>query len=304
MCVAQAHALSRIAIEDLDNPLPWIGDEPRNSGLGAAGLCTCRGHGLTVANSFSGKRNQLPQRSVGPPTLDAVGTLRDVVAIDADDTLWHSQNHFDDAQEQIVDLLSPWATAEEFADRLLAIERANIPYYGFGVKSFILSSIEAGIELSAGRIDPATISAMSVVGKNLLDHPIELIDGVTETLPLLARDFRLIAVTKGDLRHQRTKFEQSGISAHFEHIEVVEDKNPDVYRRVASRLGVEAHRITMVGNSLPSDVLPALEAGLRAIHVPYDRIWSYEAHIEAPDHVESVDSFRDVVDVLTKEMMR
>jgi putative hydrolase of the HAD superfamily len=301
MCVAQPHALCRVPIKDLNDLLPRVGDEPRSGGLRTGGLCACRGHGLTVANPFSGKRNRPPQTLTGPPTLVDVGTLCDIVAIDADDTLWHSQNHFDDAQDQIVDLLSPWATAEEFADRLLTIERANIPYYGFGVKSFILSSIEAGIELSRGSIDPATISAMSVVGKELLDHPIELIEGVMETLPLLAQDFRLIAVTKGDLRHQRTKFEQSGISAHFEHIEVVEDKNPDVYRRVATRVGVETHRMTMIGNSLPSDVLPALEAGMRAIHVPYDRIWSYEAHIEAPDHVESVDSFRDVLDVLTRE---
>ncbi|MBT8208402.1 MAG: HAD family hydrolase [Acidimicrobiales bacterium] len=231
-----------------------------------------------------------------------MGTRRDVVAIDADDTLWHSQNHFDDAQDQIVELLSPWATPDEFADSLLAIERDNIPYYGFGVKSFILSSIEAGIELSAGSIDPATIAAMSSVGKALLDHPVDLIDGVVETLTVLADDYRLVAVTKGDLRHQRTKFERSGISAHFEHIEVVEDKNPAVYQRIAIQLGVEPHRMTMVGNSLPSDVLPALEAGLRAIHVPYDRIWSYEAHVDAPDHVESVDSFRDLVELLTGQM--
>jgi putative hydrolase of the HAD superfamily len=139
---------------------------------------------------------------------------------------------------------------------------------------------------------------MSSVGKALLDHPIELIDGVAEALPQLSVSHRLVVITKGDLRHQRTKFERSGISHHFEHIEIVEDKNPTVYQRVAGQLGVRPDEMTMIGNSLPSDVLPALDAGLRAIHIPYSLVWSYEAHIEAPPGVETVASLRDVLPIL------
>jgi putative hydrolase of the HAD superfamily len=204
------------------------------------------------------------------------------VGLDGDDTLWHSESHFELTTARLVDLLEPWvdsaADPRSVHDRLIATERRNLALLGYGVKAFTLSMVETAIEVSDGSIPATAIREIIGWGRELLDHPVELLDGVEDTLRLLGDDYRLVLITKGDLLHQESKIALSGLEPLFSGIEIISEKDPATYRRVLARQAVEPARFTMVGNSVRSDVIPVLELGGTAVHVPYHVTWALEHH--------------------------
>jgi putative hydrolase of the HAD superfamily len=204
----------------------------------------------------------------------------DLVALDADDTLWHNEPLYTSARERFCSLLHRYNPSGVPDERLHAVEMRNLRHFGYGVKGFLLSMIETAIELTDGRIESADISAIIGWGREMLSSPVTLLDGVREAIEELARTFPLVLLTKGDLLHQETKLASSGLGHHFTGIEIVSEKDARVYRNVMKRYGVEPNRFVMVGNSLRSDILPVIEAGGHAVYVPYDGTWIHE-HVES-----------------------
>jgi putative hydrolase of the HAD superfamily len=199
-----------------------------------------------------------------------------LVGLDADDTLWHNEPLFTSRREQFCAMLAryePNGVAEEI---LYATEMRNLRHFGYGVKGFVLSMIETAIEMTEGRLQSSDVRTIIDWGREMLAGPIRLLDGVAEAVESLARDYPVILVTKGDLLDQETKLARSGLGHLFKAIEIVSDKNVDVYRRLIERYGVAAEGFVMVGNSLRSDILPAVHAGAHAVHVPYEMSWAHE----------------------------
>lgn len=203
------------------------------------------------------------------------------IAFDADDTLWHNERFFQESQQRFAALLQDFAGSQTVDAALLAAERRNIGFYGFGVKGFTLSMLETATSLAGDALPAATVREVLSLGKAMLEHPVELLPGVMETLQSLRGDYTLLVVTKGDLFDQERKLVQSGLADFFDHVEIVSDKTTDTYRRVFDRHGHGAGRAMMIGNSLKSDVVPALEAGSWAVHVPHAVTWALE-HAEEP----------------------
>ncbi|RIY02095.1 HAD family hydrolase [Aureimonas flava] len=203
------------------------------------------------------------------------------IGFDADDTLWENETRFRLTQERFQALLAPHADAEAVSRRLLETERRNLAAYGFGVKGFTLSLIETAIEITDGRVGAGEIARILAEGRAMLDHPVELLPGARAAVERLSGRFRLILVTKGDLFDQERKLAASGLGDLFDAVEIVSDKSAAVYRRVFARHADGAERAAMIGNSLRSDVLPALEAGAWGVHVPHALTWEYE-RAEAP----------------------
>lgn len=207
------------------------------------------------------------------------------VGVDGDDTLWHSENHFELTTARLAQLLAPWVDdAGSAHDRLIETERRNLALLGYGVKAFTLSMVETAIDVSDGAIPASSIREILDWGRELLAHPVELLDGVADTLEVLAGEYDLVLVTKGDLLHQESKIARSGIDSMFGGIEIVSEKDPATYGRVLQRRSVEPADFVMVGNSVRSDVLPVLELGGRAIHVPYTVTWALEHPDPSPDN--------------------
>lgn len=211
----------------------------------------------------------------------------EVVALDGDDTLWHSEQLFVDTQEQFRRLLEPYvADAPGDLDaRLLEVERRNLPVFGYGVKGFTLALVETAVEITGGAVRGHDIQAILDLGKALMDHPVELLDGVEETVERLTGRYRLMVITKGDLLHQETKLARSGLADRFWAVEIVSEKDVSTYRRILDRHRIDPGRFLMVGNSLRSDVLPVLQVGGRAAHVPYHVTWELE-QVDPADHPE------------------
>ena len=201
-----------------------------------------------------------------------------LIGLDGDDTLWESEVHFADVHEVYRELLAPHVGDGTDVDaRLYATERRNLELFGYGAKGFTLSMIETAIELSGGAVTTAEISQILTLGKGLLSHPVELIDGVVETVPALAQaGYRLVLVTKGDLFHQEQKVAASGLADHFEQVAIVSEKDESTYRRVLAAADVAPEDFLMVGNTVRSDVLPVLAIGGRAVQVPHNYTWSHE----------------------------
>jgi putative hydrolase of the HAD superfamily len=206
------------------------------------------------------------------------GSSIEVVAFDGDDTLWHSESHFVDAHRRFCALVEPYVDDPALIDeQVVATERANLALYGYGSKAFTLSLIETAITLTEGRVTSREVSAILDLGKRLLDHPIELLDGVADVIDELAdTGRRLIVVTKGDLFHQEAKVAGSGLADRFDRVEIVSEKDVPTYRRVIAASGVEPEHFFMVGNSVRSDVLPVVELGGHAAHLPYRYTWEVE----------------------------
>ena len=204
----------------------------------------------------------------------------DLVALDADDTLWHNEPLYRTARDRFCALLGEEYAPALIDERLYATERRNLEHFGYGVKGFVLSLIETGLDLTGGRLAGTDIQRIIDWGREMLATPVELLDGVREAVEDLAGSFSLILLTKGDLFHQESKLAQSGLGPLFRGVEIVSEKDSAVYRRVMARYGVPADRFVMVGNSLRSDVLPVLEAGGHAVHVPYEITWIHE-HVPA-----------------------
>jgi len=210
----------------------------------------------------------------------------DLVALDADDTLWHNEPLFTSVRDQFCALLERYEPEGVATDCLNSVEMRNLQHFGYGVKGFVLSMIETAIEMTGGRVESRDLSRIIDWGREMLASPVELLDGVCGAVEELARDFPLILLTKGDLLHQETKLARSGLGHHFKGIEIVSEKDADVYRRVMARYDVRPDRFVMVGNSLRSDILPVLEAGGHAVYVPYEETWSHE-RVE-PEQLSSV----------------
>ena len=198
------------------------------------------------------------------------------IAFDADDTLWHNEPYFDEAQAKFCELFQDFASKQEILQLILNHQVKNLPLYGFGIKAFTLSMIEAALELTNHQINGTAIEKIINIGKDLLQKPVELLPNVTEVLEQLKGKYKLVVATKGDLKDQHRKLHDSGIGAYFHHIEVMSDKAELDYEKMLGRLDCKAEDFLMIGNSLKSDVLPVLNIGGHAIHIPYHTTWEYE----------------------------
>ncbi|WP_179337708.1 HAD family hydrolase [Winogradskyella ludwigii] len=199
-----------------------------------------------------------------------------VIGFDADDTLWVNETYFREAEEEVGQLLSHYETPNKIDQELFRMEIVNLPTYGYGVKGFILSMIELAVDLSNGTVSNDVISKILVLGKDMINKPIELLDGVEEVLKVLSKDYRLIVATKGDLLDQERKLEKSGLLKYFHHIEVLSEKHDTNYEHLLKRLDIKPEAFLMVGNSLKSDILPLVKIGSQAIHVPFHTTWQHE----------------------------
>ncbi|MEP5762061.1 MAG: HAD family hydrolase [Litoreibacter sp.] len=198
------------------------------------------------------------------------------IGFDADDTLWQNEEFFRQTQARFVDLLREFVEPEYLAEQLLEAERRNLGKYGFGIKGFMLSMIETAIEASDRQIPASIISGIISDGQEMLEHPVHLLPHARETVEAFASDYKVVLITKGDLLDQERKLTQSGLGDLFDAIEIVSDKTPQTYIRTFARYGHGADRAVMVGNSMKSDVVPAVEAGGWGVHVPAKYEWEME----------------------------
>ena len=225
----------------------------------------------------------------------------DLIAFDADDTLWHNETLFHATEEQFTAMLAGYHPADWVRERLLATEVKNLGHFGYGIKGFILSMIETAIELTEGRIAGAEISRIVNWGHEMLKAPVSLLDGVRETVESLAGSYRLMLLTKGDLFDQESKLARSGLGEHFGAVEIVSEKDARTYATIMRRHAVEPSRFLMVGNSVKSDVLPVLEAGGTAIHIPYVLTWAHERVTTEPEgNFTRLDRITELPDWLRK----
>jgi len=199
-----------------------------------------------------------------------------VIAFDADDTLWVNETFFREAEKHAAVLLKEYASEEDIFRVLYEVEMANMPFYGYGIKGFMLSLIETAHLISGYRVTPQQTSAILDMGKEMLNKPVELLDRVEDVLKHLDGHYRLIVATKGDLLDQERKLNKSGLLKYFHHIEVMSDKNPDSYRALIKHLDIEPGELLMIGNSMKSDILPILEIGGWGMHVPFHTTWHHE----------------------------
>jgi len=234
-----------------------------------------------------------PSYSAPMPTLEWI-------AFDADDTLWHNERLFDYAQDRFAALLGEYREAAWIRERLFETETRNLAHFGYGIKAFALSMLETATELTEGRITGAHVTALLDLTKEMLAAKVELLPGVAETVKALAKGRRLLVITKGDLLDQQSKMERSGLAPFFEHVEVVSDKTAEAYGKIFARHGMDPGRLLMVGNSLRSDVIPALDVGAWAVHVPYETTWLHEVADAPSGHprfreAASIDSVPEIV---------
>ena len=224
-----------------------------------------------------------------------------IIGFDADVTLWHNESIFDRGQQRYRDLLARYHPADVVDRVLFATEMRNLPAYGYGVKGFMLSTVETAIELTDGAISAQEIREIIALGQEMLAHPVELLPGVAEIVPALGRDYQLLLITKGELHHQERKIAASGLAPHFQAIEILSEKDAAAYERVLRRHGVALDQFVMVGNSLKSDILPVLELGGAGVHIPYHITWQHEYVEETPRahaRFRRVDSLADLPPLL------
>tara|TARA_R110002050_G_scaffold282951_1_gene431089 strand:+ start:6009 stop:6713 length:705 start_codon:yes stop_codon:yes gene_type:complete len=222
-----------------------------------------------------------------------------VIGFDADDTLWVNETYFREAEEEAGRLLLRYETPNKIDQELFKMEMKNLPTYGYGVKGFVLSMIELAVELSNGKVSNDVIAEMLNIGKEMINKPIELLDGVEDVLKVLSKDFRLIVATKGDLLDQERKLEKSGLLKYFHHIEVLSEKQDVNYSKLLKHLDIEPEAFLMIGNSLKSDILPLVSIGAKAIHVPFHTTWQHETVTKKEANgsdFETVQSLTEILD--------
>ncbi len=203
------------------------------------------------------------------------------IGFDADDTLWQNEQFFRTSQKHFASLLSPYADMTDLSGRLLAVEKRNLDLYGFGIKGFTLSLIETAVEVTEGQVPSSVLAEILAAGREMLRHPVETLPHVQDTLEQLTEQYRLVLITKGDLFDQERKLAQSGLGDFFDAVEIVSNKDNATYERIFRRHGDGPDRSMMIGNSLKSDVVPAIEAGSWGVFVPHELTWVLE-HVEAP----------------------
>ena len=225
------------------------------------------------------------------------------IGFDADDTLWHNERFYRMTEKRFASLLAEHAEADHLAARLLEAEKRNLRHYGFGIKGFTLSMIETAIEVTEGRVPASVIQEILLAGREMHSHPVETLPHVRETLERLAGSYRIILITKGDLFDQERKLAQSGLGDFFDAVEIVSDKTAVTYRRIFAKVGDGPERAMMVGNSLKSDIVPAIAAGSYGVFVPHELTWVLE-HVDEPTEaprfrkIGHLGELRDLIDRL------
>lgn len=204
-----------------------------------------------------------------------------VIGFDADDTLWENETYFRRAEERFYAIMAEFGSEERLSQELYRVEVRNMPLYGFGIKAFMLSMVETTIKVSRGTAALETIEQIVQIGKSMLEAPVEMLPGVEEVLQRLSQRYRLVVATKGDLLDQERKLRKSGLAHYFHHVEIMSDKTVAEYGALLKHLDIAPHEFLMVGNSLKSDVLPVLEMGGYAVHVPFHTTWQHEM-VDAP----------------------
>ncbi|SEF63300.1 HAD family hydrolase [Bosea lathyri] len=215
------------------------------------------------------------------------------IGFDADDTLWQNEQFFRLTEDRFVALLGEHGEAAEISGRLLEAEKRNLGFYGFGIKGFVLSMIETAIEITRGQVSVAVIGEILAAGREMAAHPVETLPHARGTLEALAGSYKIVLITKGDLFDQERKLAQSGLGDLFDAVEIVSDKTASTYKRLFARHGDGAEHAMMVGNSLKSDILPALEAGAWAVHIPHELTWVLE-HAEEPTDIRRYRKLNDL----------
>jgi putative hydrolase of the HAD superfamily len=207
-----------------------------------------------------------------------------VIAFDADDTLWVNEPYFRETEEAFCELLEDFLPRHNTERELLQVEIGNLPLYGYGIKGFTLSMVEAALKISEGNLKASAIQRIIDLGKELLARPIELLEGIEDVLISLKGQYRLVVATKGDLLDQERKLRNSGIEHHFHHVEIMSDKTSSDYQKLIRHLDISPSEFLMIGNSLKSDVLPVLHLGGHAIHIPFHTTWAHEVVEHQVDH--------------------
>lgn len=223
-----------------------------------------------------------------------------IVGFDADDTLWVNEPHYQEIEREFCEILNPFLPETDISSELFRTEIQNLEIYGYGAKGFILSLIETAIRISDKKITSDRIQHILDLGKSLLTNPIDLLDQVEVVLQSLQPRYKLILATKGDLLDQERKLNKSGLASYFHHIEIMSDKHENNYRKLLSRLEIEPHEFLMIGNSVKSDILPVVNIGAHAIHVPYATTWQHEKNHEPADNHNyiTVERISDVLHIL------
>jgi len=223
-----------------------------------------------------------------------------VIGFDADDTLWVNETYFLETEQKLRLLLAPYVDGDTVSAELFRTESRNMPLYGYGVKAYILSVLETAIRITDGKVPANVLEQILLLGKEQLSKPVELLDGVEETLNALVGRYRLIVVTKGDLLDQEQKLRRSGIEHLFHHVEIMSDKTDREYRLLLKHLDIQPEEFLMIGNSVRSDILPPLNLGSYAIHVPYVTTWAHELVDETiiNPRFHTVDSLWDIIPLL------
>ena len=206
-----------------------------------------------------------------------------LVGFDGDDTLWRSEDYYRAAQAEFERIVAGYVDLEDLHHRLYAVEKRNLALFGYGAKGMTLSMLEAAIAITEARISASDLQRIVELGKSLLQHPVELMPGIREAVAEISRGHEVVLVTKGDLFHQEAKVRDSGLADLFPRIEIVSEKDAGTYERVLSEFGIEADAFAMIGNSLRSDILPVLELGGWAVHMPYRVTWVHETDATLPD---------------------
>ncbi len=230
----------------------------------------------------------------------------DLIAFDADDTLWHNESLYADAQDRLAELLSDYADSGTVDQRLFETEMGNLEYYGYGIKSFTLSMIETAIKISGGKIQGTEIEQIIRLARHMLTNQTQLLEHVEKTVHDLSQSYPLMIITKGDLLDQEVKLARANIGDYFQHVEIVSHKDQNTYADLLSRHKIEPQRFLMVGNSLKSDVLPVLELGGQGVYIPYHVTWAHEAVEHHPgDHngyheLEHIGQLPDLIERLSQ----
>ncbi len=225
----------------------------------------------------------------------------EIISFDADDTLWVNETFYQDIEKQFILLMEKYSDRETVTDDIHRREVENLEIYGYGAKGFMLSMIEAALEISNGSVSSKDLDKIIKMGRGLINEDIVLLDGVEETLSTLSNaGYKLIVATKGDLLDQERKLRKSGLSGYFDHIEIMSFKTSEDYRKLMHNLGVEPVDFLMVGNSMKSDILPVLETGGNGIHIPFHTTWAHEL-VEETGNLKNfieIEDIRGMLDLL------
>jgi len=223
-----------------------------------------------------------------------------VVAFDADDTLWINEPFFEEAEKKFCGLMEDFLSHQSISQQLFTTQVANLPQYGYGIKGYILSMIETAYHVSNGKISNKAFLKITDIGKELLQKPVVLLPGVKETLEALNGKYKLVVATKGDLKDQHRKLHLSSLGAYFHHIEVMTEKADEDYEKLLNRLDIKGEEFFMIGNSLKSDVLPVLNIGGSAVHVPFTTTWAHERidHEIVHPKFKTANHISEVLDIL------